>query len=101
MIIDHIGDFINSRRYSSITTSNPDPIQYPNYYQAIRHEVVLNEGDMLYIPFGWFHHVFSEDVNSNTKVNLSTIPRAKIKPPLGPPVSANLIFTSNGKSNCD
>lgn len=71
MIIDHIGDFINSRRYSSITTSNPDPIQYPDYYKAIRHEVILNEGDMLYIPFGWFHHVFSEDVNSNTKVNLA------------------------------
>ena len=71
MIIDHIGDFINSRRYSSVTTSNPDPIQYPDYYKAIRYEVVLNEGDMLYIPFGWFHHVFSENVNSNTNINLA------------------------------
>jgi len=43
--------------------------------------------------------IFRDRIKSST-VNLSTTPIAKIKPPLGPPVSSNLIFTSNGKTNC-
>lgn len=66
-----ITDFYAQRRHSMVPCEHPDPNQYPLYYNAKKMEVVLNEGDVLYIPFGWWHFVFSESVNPKTKMNIA------------------------------
>lgn len=71
MSIDHIYDFYHGRRYSSILTPKPDPNIYPNYYKAKRLEIILHEGEQLFIPMGWFHHVFSESVHPTSGINLA------------------------------
>lgn len=69
--INTIEQFLKSRKYSSIYTSNPDPNIYPNYYKAKRYEIELNEGECIYIPYGWFHHVYSEKTNKMTNINMA------------------------------
>jgi Cupin-like domain len=58
--------FFHDRRYSQITDKFPDSKMYPLYYKAKRFEFILRQGEMLYIPAGWFHHVFSEDPDPAT-----------------------------------
>ena len=38
----------------------PDANLFPLYYQARKIECTLNPGDMLYIPQGWWHWIFSQ-----------------------------------------
>lgn len=63
--------YIQNRRFSEITSINPDASKYPNYYDAKRLKITLREGDYLYIPYGWFHHVFSEEVGKLNHLNIS------------------------------
>lgn len=67
----NLKDFYGQRRQSKIPSEFPDKTLYPLYYQANKIEVTLNEGDMLFIPYGWFHFVFSEKVNAKTKMNVA------------------------------
>ncbi|GAB0096810.1 JmjC domain-containing protein [Sergentomyia squamirostris] len=41
----------------SIDPLNPDLKTYPQYSKAIKYEVRVNAGDILYLPSFWFHHV--------------------------------------------
>jgi hypothetical protein len=61
----------NLLKQSRITEEFPDKEQYPLYYEAKRYEFILNEGEMLYIPAGWWHFVFSEEPNKDTGVNFA------------------------------
>lgn len=45
--------------HSSIPTYPPNINTYPNFYNCKESIFILNPGDMLYIPKGWFHWVFS------------------------------------------
>jgi hypothetical protein len=58
-------------KYSEIITEFPDKEKYNLYYTAKKYEVLLKEGDILFIPQGWFHYVFSEGVNENSKLNVA------------------------------
>lgn len=53
--------WFEDRRYSKITERHPNRIIYPDFYKARRMEYVLRPGEMIFIPHGWFHFVFSED----------------------------------------
>jgi ribosomal protein L16 Arg81 hydroxylase len=68
---DNWNYFYHTRRFSSYVHKNPCSNQYPNYYKARRFEVILNEGDTLYIPSGWFHHIYSEEVSSNINMSIN------------------------------
>lgn len=35
----------------------PDTKKYPDFKKAIQYEFRINEGDMLYLPSLWYHHV--------------------------------------------
>jgi len=61
----------DERRYSQIISEFPPKEQYPLYYQAKKIEMTIEEGEMLYIPSGWFHHVFSEEPNPDTGLNFA------------------------------
>lgn len=58
-------------RYSEIISEFPDKEKYNLYYTATKYEVLLKEGDILFIPQGWFHYIFSEDVNEDSKLNVA------------------------------
>jgi len=58
-------------RYSQITERNPDKDRYPLFYQASAQEYVLEAGEMLFIPAGWFHAVYSEDADTDTGLNFA------------------------------
>jgi len=54
------------KRYSQITEKYPDPKLFPLYYKAKRYEYILRPGEMLFIPTGWFHFVFSDEPDTET-----------------------------------
>lgn len=41
----------------SIDPLKPDLTKYPKYRDITRYEVDVEEGDLLYLPSLWFHHV--------------------------------------------
>ena len=52
-----------SARHSAVDWSDPDLEQYPEFADAKGNEVVLQAGDMLYLPTLWFHHIISLSAN--------------------------------------
>lgn len=47
--------------YSPLDPFNPiDSTKYPNYAKASEYEVTIGPGDILYVPSGWWHAVYSE-----------------------------------------
>ena len=61
----------NEKRYSMIEDEFPDKEKFPLYYKAHKQEVIINPGQMLFIPPGWFHFVFSEDPDPETGLNFA------------------------------
>lgn len=52
-----------SSRHSEIDWSDPDVEQFPAFKNAKSNEIVLQAGDVLYLPTDWFHHIISLDLN--------------------------------------
>lgn len=61
--------FVDERRYSYLVDDHPHKEQFPLWYLCEKEEVILNAGEMLYIPAGWFHFVFSEGDGLNSAIN--------------------------------
>jgi ribosomal protein L16 Arg81 hydroxylase len=57
LIYNHVGV------YSEVDLESPDYLRYPLFRQTSRMEVVLEPGQALFIPVGWWHHVRSLDVS--------------------------------------
>jgi hypothetical protein len=64
-----IEQFFNERRYSEICDEFPCKIKYPKFYEARKRVFTIHPGDKLYIPFGWFHLVYSEGDGLNFAIN--------------------------------
>lgn len=52
-----------SARHSAVDWSNPDLEEYPEFQLARGNEVVLQAGDVLYLPTNWFHYIISLSLN--------------------------------------
>jgi len=52
-----------SGRHSRLDWSNPDIDNYPEFKDAQANEVVLQAGDVLYLPTHWFHFIISLNLN--------------------------------------
>jgi hypothetical protein len=52
-----------SARHSAVDWSDPDLEQFPQFAQARSNEVVLQAGDLLYLPTRWFHYIISLSLN--------------------------------------
>jgi len=63
--------FYDELRYSHINSIEPDPQMFPLFYKAKRYEYVLNPGERLYIPPGWFHLIQSSEVDKGSKLNIA------------------------------
>jgi len=63
-----------SARHSAVDWSNPDLHQYPQFSQAKSNEIVLQAGDVLYLPTNWFHYIVSLGLNfqCNTRSGISS-----------------------------
>lgn len=62
-----------SARHSAVDWSNPDLDSYPEFAAARGNEVVLQAGDVLYLPTNWFHYIISLSLNfqCNTRSGVS------------------------------
>ena len=62
-----------SARHSAVDWCDPDLETYPEFAQAESNEVVLQAGDVLYLPTNWFHFIVSLNVNfqCNTRSGIS------------------------------
>jgi hypothetical protein len=63
---DHLALYPNghpSARHSAVDWSKPDLETHPNFQEAHSSEVVLQAGDVLYLPTYWFHYIVSLDLN--------------------------------------
>ena len=63
-----------SARHSAVDWSDPDLEQFPNFRKAKVNEVVLQAGDVLYLPTNWFHYIISLELNfqCNTRSGISS-----------------------------
>lgn len=52
-----------SSRHSALDWSNPDLEQFPEFSEAMANEVVLQAGDVLYLPTNWLHFIVSLGLN--------------------------------------
>lgn len=50
-------------RHSQIDWSAPNLTQFPNFKHVHVNEVVLQAGDLMYLPTYWFHHIVSLNLN--------------------------------------
>jgi hypothetical protein len=51
--------------YSEVDAENPDLDAFPEFAEVSRREVVLCQGEALFIPVGWWHHVRALEVSIN------------------------------------
>ncbi|MGB3534886.1 MAG: cupin-like domain-containing protein [Microcoleaceae cyanobacterium] len=49
--------------FSKVDPENSDPVKYPLFKQAKPIEVILEPGEVIFIPVGWWHHVRSLDLS--------------------------------------
>lgn len=50
-------------RHSQVDWNAPNLTQFPNFEHVRVNEVVLQAGDVLYLPTYWFHHIVSLNLN--------------------------------------
>lgn len=62
-----------SARHSAVDWSHPDLQEFPEFAQAKSNEVVMQAGDVLYLPTCWFHYIVSLSLNyqCNTRSGMS------------------------------
>jgi ribosomal protein L16 Arg81 hydroxylase len=64
-----------SARHSAVDWTNPEQgtIEFPQFSQAQGNEVVLQAGEVLYLPTHWFHYIVSLSMNfqCNTRSGVS------------------------------
>lgn len=62
-----------SGRHSAVDWSDPDLDQYPQFATAKANEVVMQAGDVMYLPTHWFHYIISLEMNfqCNTRSGIS------------------------------
>mmetsp|Transcript_17015 Transcript_17015/g.24717 ORF Transcript_17015/g.24717 Transcript_17015/m.24717 type:complete len:499 (+) Transcript_17015:1-1497(+) len=62
-----------SARHSAVDWSDVDWEEFPRFREAEVNEVVLQAGDVMYLPTNWFHYIISLDLNfqCNTRSGIS------------------------------
>ncbi|MGA8938582.1 MAG: cupin-like domain-containing protein [Acidobacteriaceae bacterium] len=60
--------------FSEVDLENPDLERHPLFRYVEPVEVILNPGEILFIPVGWWHHVRSLDVSISVSATNFTFP---------------------------
>jgi len=70
LVYNHLGV------YSEVDCEAPDYDRYPLFRKVFRQEVVLEPGEALFIPVGWWHHVRSLDVSISVSFTNFRVPNS-------------------------
>ncbi len=70
LVYNHIGV------YSQVDCENPDLERYPLFAKASKFETVLEPGEVLFIPVGWWHQVRSLDVSISVSFTNFVVPNS-------------------------
>lgn len=60
--------FLKFNHISKINMEEPCPKEFPKFYNAVPQDVILNPGDILYIPPFWWHKAYGLTTNISTNV---------------------------------
>ncbi len=62
-----------SARHSAVDWSDPDYDEFPKFREAEVNEIIMQAGDVLYLPTNWFHYIISLELNfqCNTRSGIS------------------------------
>ena len=71
---DHSKLYVRERFYSAVDPERVDPRLYPAFLQASVAEVLVEPGDVLFIPVGWWHWVKSLDVSISSSMCSFRVP---------------------------
>lgn len=74
--------YLRRRFYSAVDMEAPDLIRYPRFAGARVTEVVVEPGDLLFLPAGWFHGVRSLDVSISATFSCFRLPGGNDRLPL-------------------
>ena len=68
-------ELLNDARsmYAAIDPENPNIERYPNFSDVTEKSVVLEPGDAIFLPIGWWHHVRSLDVSISLAMTNFTV----------------------------
>lgn len=61
--------------FSQVDAERPDPERFPLYAEADGVEAVLEPGDMVFIPVGWWHWVRALDVSASVTFHHFRVPK--------------------------
>jgi ribosomal protein L16 Arg81 hydroxylase len=61
--------------FSEVDAGKPDLEKFPNYAKATVIDVIVEPGDMLLIPVGWWHWVYALDVSISLNFQNFNVPR--------------------------
>jgi ribosomal protein L16 Arg81 hydroxylase len=70
LLYNHVGVF------SQVDLENPDPEKYPLFAQAPVMEAVLEPGEIIFIPVGWWHQVKALDISLSVSFTNFRFPNA-------------------------
>jgi hypothetical protein len=64
--------------YSRVDCEAPDYDRFPLFRRASRAQVMLEPGQVLFIPVGWWHHVRSLDISMSVSFTNFVVPNAYV-----------------------
>lgn len=59
---EHLYPYPNGSKlahFSKVDVENPDLAVYPNFAEAKIHQIDIEAGELLFLPIGWWHQVYS------------------------------------------
>eukprot|EP01080_Neovahlkampfia_damariscottae_P003533 gene3533-6268_t len=63
-------------KFSVVKSNEKNSIKFPLLNKAKPIQITLHPGDMLYLPYGWFYSVFSQEENMNINYSYHTLSRS-------------------------
>ena len=60
--------------YSKVDCENPDYDSHPMFADVTKIELILEPGEVLFLPVGWWHHVRSLVVSISLSLNNFLVP---------------------------
>jgi hypothetical protein len=79
----------HSNVFSQVDLERPDPARFPDFEQATVLEVVVEPGETMFLPLGWWHQVASLDVSLSFSYSCVAVPNHFEYPDPARPMTAD------------
>jgi hypothetical protein len=88
--------------FSDVDLERPDPARFPAFEEATVLEVVVEPGETMFLPLGWWHQVASLDVSLSFSYSCVAVPNQFDYPdPALPPPAPPTSTTTSGAMRAD